>query len=128
MFSMKFVKGDIINTRRWRKSLRTAEQEGLTADAKAIRREIRRLVRKSKKRVSAPGQPPKGKKGNLKKSFKYKVGRHTAWIGSTRAKGAHGRFLTHGTPRMEKRPYADTALRNLNGLILSAKWRGKFRA
>jgi HK97 gp10 family phage protein len=95
--------------RELRRKVARARKTWLTDSAKLVRREAQQSIRKSRE-ASEPGDPPKSKSGNLRKSIRYKVGRRDAWIGPTRPEGSHANILTVGAEHMDPRPFMGPAL------------------
>jgi len=92
-----------------RKKVRRARKIWLKESAKEVQREAKQSIRKGRI-TSKPGDPPIGKKGDLKRSIRYKVGRQDAWIGPTRPLGSHANILEQGTRRVAARPFMGPAL------------------
>ena len=95
--------------RELRRKIAKARKTWLTESAKEVRKEARKSIRKSKT-ASEPGEPPRGKSQNLKKSIRYKVGSRDAWIGPTRPAGSHANILEGGAEHMDPRPFMGPAL------------------
>lgn len=92
-----------------RRKVERARRTWLLTSAKLVRLEAKRSIRKSKD-SSEPGEPPKSKSGNVRKSIFYRVGRRDAWVGPTRPEGSHANILEGGAVHMDPRPFMGPAL------------------
>jgi HK97 gp10 family phage protein len=98
-----------LRPRNLRRKVDRARRMWLMSSAKTVRREAKQSIRRSRA-ASEPGEPPKSKSGNLRKSILYRVGRRDAWVGPTRPQGSHANILEGGAEHMDPRPFMGPAL------------------
>lgn len=112
------------NTGALRKKIKSAARIALTEQARTIANEAKRLIVRSNQ-SSRPGELPRSRTGNYKRSIKYTVKPRAmvALVGPSWPKGAHAGMLKWGTNRMEPRLVpSEVALENTkNKLVASFK-------
>ena len=82
------------------------------AVGKQISEEAKRLVSVHFPPASRPGQPPRRRTGRLMKSIRYGVTKDGLYLYSTNM-APYSKFLEYGTSKMQARPWARPAVRNV---------------
>jgi len=107
------------------KALIKARRKVTQDQARIVSNTARRLFRAGAR--SQPGELPRRKSGNYRRSIKYKVagaGRY-AFVGPTRPKGSHANLLKYGTTRMAARLIPAEEALKIERPRLAAMYAGK---